>query len=140
MNVHTRIQYILIGIVFVILVVFSRGAYKDTLSGAGGYFDISDPASATLTGYNWLQLNQTSNNKIQLFSGQARVESPNFNWGGETVATRDWVSDELDSLSFVTWVNISTSSRGRYFYTQDPYGTPQWEYLTHIYALSYSYG
>ena len=74
----------------VIVISLVSNFSNNGVSGKGGYFSISGN-SATLTGYDWLQLNNKSDNKIQLANGKVFVTSPSFEWNGETVATREWV-------------------------------------------------
>jgi len=64
-------------------------------SGEAGVVNLSGDTTAYITGYEWLQLNNESDNKIHLHNGQVRVTSPNFNWGGDTVATQTWVLENI---------------------------------------------
>jgi len=81
-------------IIFVSAIVSSTMTTMVTkLSGKGGYLSLAQPQTASLTGYDWLQLNNKSDNKIHLSKSQIFVTSPSFMWNGETVATREWVEE-----------------------------------------------
>lgn len=81
-------------IVTTVIVLSVVGNFSNNeVSGKGGYFSLAQPQTATLTGYEWLQLNNKSDNKIHLSNGKVFVTSPSFIWNGETVATREWVEE-----------------------------------------------
>ena len=54
--------------------------------------------NVVVTGYDWLQLNNTSGNKIHLYGGTTiQVSSPSFQWNGDDVATKSWVINFCNS-------------------------------------------
>ena len=91
---NTLYSTIIISVVASLLVNFLFFAvFTDKgISGTGGYVSVSKP-SATITGYEWLQLNNKSDNKISLANGSIFITSPSLLWNGEIVATEKWVKE-----------------------------------------------
>jgi len=77
------------------ILMFSSEFSKNGISGNSGNLNLSSPAqnTANITGYDWLQLNNQSDNKIHLLNGQVYITSPSLLWNGEVVATQDWVKE-----------------------------------------------
>jgi len=50
-------------------------------------------------------LNNTSSNKISLSGGIIYVTSSSFQWGGDTVATRTWVSSQIGGRNSTYIIN-----------------------------------
>jgi len=95
-SVGVLVLFVLLSQVFMFIQI---NQIQKTIDGDGGTVNTSEQI-AYVTGFNWLQLNNKSDNKIHMFDGQVRVTSPNFNWGGDIVATRDWVIDNVSSECF----------------------------------------